>query len=460
MDLKKNNYKNVILLIPLPILINFLINLDESTHLFIGLTNYISLLFTCIFYFFVTSEINKVLNLQSYSLSIVYFLSSFFIFDTLFLPLTKNLPFNFSVFFIFAIWNLFIFLKAKKLKPVLKILSSYLIMRIFNSIQLSELISKSNYKELNTDVAAQWTPIASMIYENNYFYALSNNLIEGQGLFASHLQASMLKLNFFSESFQFIQTNSLIFLFFSYFLFFDFFSNAKFRNLGYITISALIMNNDWLFYLFFNSLMIEGIVSFIFGVLILYFYKHLNKRDISSLYYFLTFSVLFYTKEFASSIALMILIFATIKNIQNKYIFIGYFFLIFNLIIEFFYQIKMKGVTYTNNLDYLDLIKDFIFLRNLNFDNSLQIIYQFFIDKPTSYIYLCLIILTIFNFKNMNAQYFIPTFIIFLNVVLVNLLYISYWQNIEIDSSYRYINIVIYFFLILLFKNIESIEST
>jgi hypothetical protein len=135
--------------------------------------------------------------------------------------------------------------------------------------------------------------------------------------------------------------------------------------LGYITITALIINNDWLFYLFFNSLMIEGIVSFIFGVLILYFYKHLNKRDISSLYYFLTFSVLFYTKEFASSIALMILIFATIKNPQNKYIFIGYFFLIFNFIIEFFYQIKMKGVTYTNNLDYLDLIKDFIFLRNL-----------------------------------------------------------------------------------------------
>lgn len=460
MGLKKYNFKNLVLLIPLPVLLNFLINLNGSTHLYIGLTKYFSLLFTCIFYFFITSEINKMLNLQSYSLSIVYFLSSFFIFDTLFLPFTKNLSFNFSVFFIFSIWISFIFLKSKKLKPVLKILSAYLLMRIFNSVYLNELINKSNYKELNTDVAAQWTPLATMIYDNNYFYALSNNLIEGQGLFASHVQASMLKLNFFSESFQFIQINSLIFLLFLYFLFSDFFSYTKFRNFGYITTIALILNNDWLFYLFFNSLMIEGIVSFIFGVLILYFYKHLKNRDISSLYYFLTFSALFYTKEFASSIALLILIFASIRNIKNKNVFIGYFFLVFNFIIEYFYQIKMKGVTYTNNLDYVDLIKDFIFLRNLNFNNTLQIIYQFFIDKPTSYIYLCLIILTIFNFKNMNSQYFIPTFVVFLNFVFVNLLYISYWQNIEIDSSYRYINIVIYMVLVLLFKNIENIKNT
>ena len=74
-------------------------------------------------------------------------------------------------------------------------------MRIFNSVYLNELINKSNYKELNTDVAAQWTPLATMIYDNNYFYALSNNLIEGQGLFASHVQASMLKLNFFLKVF-------------------------------------------------------------------------------------------------------------------------------------------------------------------------------------------------------------------------------------------------------------------
>ena len=56
-------------------------------------------------------------------------------------PLSKkNLSFNFSVFFIFGIWNLTIFLRLRKFKPVFKILFSYLIMRIFNNIFLDDII--------------------------------------------------------------------------------------------------------------------------------------------------------------------------------------------------------------------------------------------------------------------------------------------------------------------------------
>ena len=382
MGLLKNNLRNLVFLMPLPIILNFFRNFNESKHLFMGFAIYISLLLACTFYFFIASEINNMLNLNSYSLSIVYFLSSFFIFDSLLLPFTKNFSFNFSVFFIFGIWNLTIFLKLKKFKPLLKILFSYLIMRIFNSIFLKDLINKNNYKELNTDVTAQWNPLASMIYENNYFFGLTNNLIEGQGLFASHVQASMLKLNFFTKNFEYIQVNSLLFIFFISFLFFDFFNNKQLRILGYTTSLALILNNDWLFYLFFN-----------------------------------------------------------------------YF-------IEYFYQIKIKGVTYSNNLDYLNLTKDFIFLRNLNLNNILEIIFQFYVDKPLSYIYLCLIVLTIFNFKKLNFRYFLPFLAILINFIFVNLLYISHWKNVEIESSYRYINIVIYIVLVLFFKNIEKFKET
>lgn len=459
MGLKKNSLKNLILLVPFPVLLNFFINFNENKHLFIGLVKYISLLITCAFYFFIASEINKILNLNSYSLSIVYFLSSFFIFDSLLVPLTKNLSLNFSVFFIFGIWNLTIFLKSRKFKPVFKILFSYLTMRIFNNIFLDDIINKSNYIELNTDVSAQWKPLASMIYENNYFFALSNNVIEGQGLFASHLQASMLKLNFFTKNFEYIQINSLLFAFFIFFLFFDFFNNNQLRILGYLTSVALILNNDWLFYLFFNSLMIEGIVSFIFGVFILYFYENLKNKDAVSLYYFFTFGVLFYTKEFASSIALLLLIFASIKNLKNKYVFSGYFLLFFNYFIEYFYQIQIKGVTYSNNLDYMSLAKDFVLLRNLNFNKISEIIDQFYIDKPISYVYVCFIILTILNFQKLKFPFLLTSFVVFLNFTFVNLLYISYWQNIELDSSYRYINIVIYLVLVLLFKNIEKFKD-
>jgi hypothetical protein len=205
--------------------------------------------------------------------------------------------------------------------------------------------------------------------------------------------------------------------------------------------------------------MIEGIVSFIFGVFILYFYENLKNKDAVSLYYFFTFGVLFYTKEFASSIALLLLIFASIKNLKNKYVFSGYFLLFFNYFIEYFYQIQIKGVTYSNNLDYMSLAKDFVLLRNLNFNKISEIIDQFYIDKPISYVYVCFIILTILNFQKLKFPFLLTSFVVFLNFTFVNLLYISYWQNIELDSSYRYINIVIYLVLVLLFKNIEKFKD-
>ena len=35
-----------------------------------------------------------------------------------------------------------------------------------------------------------------MIYENNYYFALQNNLIEGQGLLPSYIQALLLEIGF------------------------------------------------------------------------------------------------------------------------------------------------------------------------------------------------------------------------------------------------------------------------
>ena len=59
----------------------------------------------------------------------------------------------------------------------------------------TDLINNSTYKELNTDVLAQWLDLASMIYENNYFFALENNLIEGQGLLPSYIQALLFEID-------------------------------------------------------------------------------------------------------------------------------------------------------------------------------------------------------------------------------------------------------------------------
>ena len=44
-----------------------------------------------------------------------------------------------------------------------------------------------------------------MIYNENYFFSLVNNPINGQGLLVSYIQSLMLKINFYPENFIFIK---------------------------------------------------------------------------------------------------------------------------------------------------------------------------------------------------------------------------------------------------------------
>ena len=93
------------------------------------------------------------------------------------------------------------FFQNKKFLGIIKIVSFLSIYKIFNNLFLADLINNSTYKELNTDVLAQWLDLARMIYENNYFFALENNLIEGQGLLPSYIQALLFEIGFSFQNF-------------------------------------------------------------------------------------------------------------------------------------------------------------------------------------------------------------------------------------------------------------------
>ena len=85
---------------------------------------------------------------------------------------------------------------------------------------------------------------------------------------------------------------------------------------------------------------------------------------------------------------------------------------------------------------------DLILIRNLKLDNITNIIQQFLIDKPTSLVVLIFLIINLYIFINKRS---LPRtinlifFICLINYFLVNVLYISYWQNVEFESSYRYL---------------------
>ena len=85
---------------------------------------------------------------------------------------------------------------------------------------------------------------------------------------------------------------------------------------------------------------------------------------------------------------------------------------------------------------------DFLYIRDIDFTNIRNIIEQFLIDKPTTYIvigFLIINIVSLFKYKLNYKTDELLFFVVLLNYILVNLLYISYWRNIEFESSYRYI---------------------
>ena len=99
----------------------------------------------------------------------------------------------------------------------------------------------------------------------------------------------------------------------------------------------------------------------------------------------------------------------------------------------------------------------------MDFINIRNIIEQFLIDKPTTYVvigFLILNIVSLFKYKfNLQTDELLFFFVL-LNYILVNLLYISYWRNVEFESSYRYIVSCFHLIFISLVSRFSKFENT
>lgn len=403
---------------------------------------FISFLLGTIFFFFISNTINNTFKVGGRAISLVIFFTSYFTIDSIFLFISKNLTFKSLIIYISAIWIMLLIYKSESIVNILKIFFSYLIWRLFNNNFFDDISNNTNYSELNTDVPEQWFDIARMIYENNYYFALENNLIEGQGLLPSYIQAFLLEVGFNVERFQFIQITSFLFLSFSILLIADLHISKKEKIIFSLVFISLILNNNWLEYLLVNSLMIEGIVSFFISVYLFNYSRMLKNVNTISFLFFLTFGALVLTKNFVSLISLVIIILSVFLLRKNIYIILSTVIYLLNLIYQRIYFSELQNFAYTSEIDFKDLIFDFIYLRDLDFSNIVNIINQFLIDKPTSYIVLVFLIANIFGIfvqKSNTTEDNIILFFIIINYILVNLLYISYWRNVEYESSYRYI---------------------
>ena len=179
--------KNLYIVVFLPIITNSLINLfrDQKFLYFTEPKVYIFLIsfcFACLFFYSISIIIDNSFELSSKSLSITYFLLSYFLFDNLLLPFTKYVKFKISFYIVSILWIYIIVFIKKHYFASLKVVLIYIAWRLYNFKYFDQLSDLIEYKELNTDVPLQWFKLAKLIYDNNYFHALENNLIEGQGL--------------------------------------------------------------------------------------------------------------------------------------------------------------------------------------------------------------------------------------------------------------------------------------
>ena len=221
------------------------------------------------FLYLLSKIISQALNISSQSLSLVYFLLSFFLFDFLLIPFAKNIEFQTSFFVVSFFWLLLFILKKTPVLNLVYLSFSYLCVYIFNNHYFEIIGKENNYRILNSDVEVQWFTLVSMVHDNNLFYAFENSIIPGYGMLLSYTQAVIHKIIFFNSTYSFSTLDANLILLLSFFLFkdLDIFKQNKIA-LG-ASYFLIILDDGWLRFLMGNSLMLEGLVSFLFATFVI-----------------------------------------------------------------------------------------------------------------------------------------------------------------------------------------------
>ena len=209
--------------------------------------------------------------------------------------------------------------------------------------------------------------------------------------------------------------------------------------------------------------MLEGLVSFFIAAYLVNFDRFKESNGSLSNIYYLFFGTMALTKQFVS-LTFLLFCFIGLVIYKNK---ANYLVALIPFVLKSFYQFiyfrETHYATYTNDLDYVDLIFDIILFRDLNLDNIFLIVKNFWIDKPTSLIFVYFFLFLIFNLfktRNVNQIYLSKNLFIVSNIFFVFILYISYWQNIELESSYRYILNMFNLVYLGLISDLDSFEKT
>ena len=447
------------------LLLNILVKIitsgfSEYDFLIVNFEKIFSLILTCFFYWSLSSVLNKSLKINSRAISLIFFFSSYFLIDNVIIIFFKYLNNTFTFFFTTIAWLCFFLFKVRETKIILNFTVSLFFMKLYNFSAYKDISKNVNYSDLNGDFMFQWYPTAKKIYELGYYHAITNNIIENQGLLSSYFQALLNRINFTTKDFEFIQINSFMLCFFVVLIFIDLKINIhnKFYIVGIFLL--FVLNNEWIFYLFFNSLMIEGVVMFFMSACLLNLKDFSEGKKIINIYYFICFGLLVLTKQFVSIISVITIAYLIISNVKkNKFILLSLIPLLIDYTIKKIYNLNISFVTYDDNLNYLQTFYDVVLFQNLNIQNIYSILNELIIDRPLVFVlalFLILNFLSLLMHKNFSIKINYIFYICLLNFLFVIILYTTYWKNVETASSYRYLISFFNLYLISIVLNSED----
>ena len=437
-DLKSKNFL-ILLVLFSPIFYNYFFRLipRETRNLSLDNPDFINIGLGVLFFLFllfIGNQIRFSLNLSSLSISIVLYFFSFFIFDNYFLFITRFFNIKFTFLFVNLAWILIFFINKKS--NIYKVVAVFSFMYLFREFGFELLYNNFDLSPKTYTVPDEtevWLPVTKNIFANNYFYGLETITHNGYGLLIAYINSISSVIFLKSSSFIFFPFIKNVFYFLTLLFIYEIKGSDLTKLVFSIFLTIVTLNSHWFRYIFFNSMMLESGVSYFFGVIMYSIMDVSSKKEkyICSL----LLGFLFFSKQFIAGLAILYLIYLYIKKELDIFaLSLG----LTSILIAFLNAISLKvDMTWRNYLSFFD--SSWTDERSYNLENFQNIINQFLIDKPVSYLLFVLVILYSLNLKN-NYSYFRDfSNLIFFNTFLVFMLYIFIWTDVEYGSSYRYL---------------------
>jgi hypothetical protein len=451
---------NILFLLPVPLLLNFSSNFLDQKISFINFQIYdvASSLLIFLFLYSVGFCFKSIFSNMTVTFGIISYLFSFFILESIILFFYDDINLHTIFFITNFLWCLFYLSAKKDNKRLLIAISLYFLMFYLNN-SFIELFSVN--MNIEGDVKDVFLPNILTIYENSFKDSILNPTMSGYPQFLSYIDALIFKISFGLEDYSYIASTSLVFFWLNLLLFSEAVTNKKIKVAAGVLFSLLIINSYWLQFLFTSSLMTERMAGyFLAGTLVTLFkIKNVSFIEISIIFFILSF--VYNTKQFFSiMVPILFLIFLFREPHRRASIF-----LLSGLMLnELSYRTYFKTVPkdhHIRQIDILDTIQDLLLFRDLKTENLSVIFKNLVIDIPILYfliITICICLITFIQGKS-NFELNLYTFLSILNLLLILVLYISAWREMELDSPVRYIYSFMSLYFLIFSKSFERLEN-